>query len=189
MFCVCVCVWGRWRLACRGSALISHGLSSATSDRPSIRTLCTTSPCLLQLVVSPGPMSPRLPWWPRPSSHSWMVGAQLARCFWLRLPGISPLTSVSLSTRSRPPHAGGLVERHDVRVSVKPQRCPAAWVSPLPHGCLHPAARLVPGGAGWSRQGVGRSAAHGGAVSTPTLPAGRGDTARSIIYLLFKLQD
>lgn len=80
-FNLCVCVWYRWRPACRGSALISHGLSSATSDRTSIKSLCTTSRCSLQLVVSHGRMLPRPPWWPRRSSHSWMVSAQLYRCF------------------------------------------------------------------------------------------------------------
>lgn len=91
---------------------------------------------------------------------------------------------VSLPIRSRPSHTVGLVERHDVQVFVKPQHCPAAWVRPVPHGCLRQAACTLPGRADWSCRGVSHSAAHGDAVTPHTLSTGRGDNA-SINNLLF----
>ena len=79
---VCVCVWlsDRERLVCRGSAVTSHGPSSATSDGTSIRSSFMTSPCSPRPVASPGPTWSGLLRWPRASSHSWMVRANSVLC-------------------------------------------------------------------------------------------------------------
>lgn len=141
-----LCVFYRWRLVCRGSALISHGPSFATSDATSIKTLCTMSRCLQQLVVSLGRMLPRQLWWPKPFSQSWTVRVHWTVSFLLS-PISKPPFLFFLTTSSRCFHTVVHVERHAVWVFAEPQHSPAAWIHPGPRGHLRQAPHTFPGGA------------------------------------------
>lgn len=76
---VCMTVYDRERLVCRGSAVTSRGPSSAMNGGASIRSSCTTSPCSPRPVASPGPTWSGQPWSPKASSHSWTVSSKQQR--------------------------------------------------------------------------------------------------------------